>query len=92
MEKKEMDEIKKRAAIAEEREKRLMAEERRANKAKTRRNEAWQSLAKAKAYRDRVTMAKTQSDTSEKPAEPSKTPPAKPAKRRGTLLDSILGD
>ena len=45
---KDVDELKKRASVMEEREKRMMAEERRANKSKARRTEAWQSLAKAK--------------------------------------------
>ncbi len=96
--KKDVDELKKRASVMEEREKRMMAEERRANKSKARRTEAWQSLAKAKAYHDRVTVTKAEENPTESSAasqtagKGERLTKNSPAKKQGTLLGRILGE
>ena len=54
VDRRETEELKKQASILQEREKRMLAEERRGHKGKVHTADAWQSIAKAKAYRERV--------------------------------------
>lgn len=97
MDDKKTEELKKQAAIMQEREKRMIAEERRAHKAKARTADAWKSVTRAKAYRDRVAMEKSQSGK----AVPDERPQASQQdgsksqvqnKKKGSLLDRIMGD
>ncbi len=94
VERSETEELKKRAAILQEREKRMIAEERRAHKAKARTADAWQSVAKAKAYHERVSLAKSQEgQAQEKETTASEPQPKKSVSRKkGSLLDRIMGD
>ncbi|WP_432648179.1 hypothetical protein [Mitsuokella sp.] len=97
MDDKKTEELKKQAAILQEREKRMIAEERRAHKAKARTADAWKSVTRAKAYRDRVAMEKSRSGKSVSEERPQNSQhdgsaPQVPSKKKGSLLDRIMGD
>lgn len=97
MDDKKTEELKKQAAILQEREKRMIAEERRAHKAKARTADAWKSVTRAKAYRDRVAMEKSQSGkpvSEERPqtGQHDGSQPQIPSKKKSSLLGRIMGD